>query len=144
MNVQRLTRGITILIVAGFLSIAGGTLAGGLIAHPASATVHTAILGVQTRVDAITPVIVLPVVECWEDLSCSDGSTLDVFECARWTYLDQLGRIVHSDGQCGPDAPVPTVYGSPDGPNWGISFGTYGFEISGPDGAGWFECDGQC
>lgn len=39
------------------------------------------------------------VTECFEDLSCSDGSRLAQFQCERSTYLDH-GRIVHSNGRC--------------------------------------------
>lgn len=39
------------------------------------------------------------VTDCFEDLSCSDGSRLEQFQCERTTYLDH-GRTVHSNGRC--------------------------------------------
>lgn len=53
--------------------------------------------------------------------------------------------------ECGmtPAAPVSTFmrfYGAPGGANFGVLFDQLGFgvEFEGPDGAGFFACNGQC
>jgi hypothetical protein len=41
-----------------------------------------------------------PVVYCYEDRSCDDGSTSGVFNCVTPTYVDASGRVVSSNGRC--------------------------------------------
>lgn len=56
-------------------------------------------------VPAAHPVVSVGV-ECFEDLSCTDGTSLLAWDCRRPTHVDARGRLVHSNGRCGPGEAV--------------------------------------
>jgi hypothetical protein len=39
-------------------------------------------------------------VECFEDLTCTDGSGLATWDCSTASFVDDLGRLVRSNGRC--------------------------------------------
>lgn len=45
-------------------------------------------------------------VECFEDLSCTNGTFLESWDCDRVAFVDELGRLVRSNGVCGDEVNV--------------------------------------
>jgi hypothetical protein len=71
-----------------------------LVAIGVGAFAYLAILAfAPSAAPLVEPVQPLGVVECWDDATCSDGSSLDEYFCGRQDYYDR-GRLVRSDGVC--------------------------------------------